>query len=151
MHYKTALLIVLTVCHKYHIIFEIKWNRCAFSKSYSFFSDFLFGKNDDCVTRKCAECTTNRHCPSEKYCSGYNCVSPNTNECNFDSECSGFNYKCKFGSCQYENSNQYDWNQNSGSTGRANSNTGSSFGTGSNAAFKFPPIKPFGFDNIRFV
>ena len=29
----------------------------------------------------------------KKYCSGYNCVSPNTNECKFDSECSGFIYK----------------------------------------------------------
>ena len=27
----------------------------------------------------------------------------------------------------------------------------SSLGTGSTAAFKFPPIKPFGFDNIRFL
>ena len=119
--------------------------HALFSNFIFFISDFIFGKNDDCVTRKCAECTTNRHCPSEKYCSGYNCVSPNTNECNFDSECSGFNQECRFGSCQR------DWSKNSGSTGRANLNTGSSFGTGSNVAFKFPPIKPFGFDNIRFV
>ena len=66
------------------------------------FSDFIFGRKNDCVTGHCAECTNNQHCSSEKYCKGYKCVSPNTKECTFDHECVGFYSKCDFGNCQLD-------------------------------------------------
>ena len=64
-----------------------------------FFSDVLFGKNDNCITRKCAECTTNQHCSSGKYCSRYKCVIPPNNQCNNESDCPG-DSECRWGSCQ---------------------------------------------------
>ena len=116
-----------------------------------FFSDVLFGKNDNCITRKCAECTTNQHCLAEKYCSNYKCISPPNNRCNFNNGCPR-NYECRYGSCQYVWSQQIrTTGRTSSKTGRTSSNTGSSIGTGSNAAIKFKPSKPLGFDNIRIV
>ena len=126
-------------------------------------SGIFGGQQKDCITRKCAECTTNQHCSGGEFCTRYRCINPssnyngecstnqhcpfqqycsgfrctNPNECNFDTDCPGFNQKCQFGNCVY------DW-----STGRSNLDSGSTSGSGSNFAIK---IKPFGFDNIRFV
>ena len=120
----------------------------AKTESFQIISDFLSGifggRENDCITRRCAECTTNQHCLAEKYCSNYKCVSPPNNRCNFDRSCPR-NYECRYGSCQYV------WSQQIRTTVRANSNTGSSIGIGSKAAIKFQPIKPVGFDNIRIV
>ena len=99
----------------------------------SSFSDFMSGifggQKNNCITRKCAECTTNQHCsggefctrykcknpasntngdcttnqqcPYQQYCFGNRCTDPptSTNDCTFNSDCPGWKNKCHFGKC----------------------------------------------------
>ena len=99
---------------------------------FALFSDLLRGifggRKKICHSYKCAECTQNYHCPSNQYCSGYSCTTPTTED--------PFWYTTTTSKPFY------------GSSGRSNSGGGGSF---SLPQVKIPPVKLFGFDNIRFV
>ena len=75
--------------------------RAAKTESVQIISDFLSGifggRENDCITRRCAECTTNQHCLAEKYCSNYKCISPPNNRCNSYYNRCPRNYECRYG------------------------------------------------------